>query len=61
MATHTFAPTRHLQFGLPIQEWDNSGFGRTLIDFKAHVKVDAKLFTLPKGFVHYTSDKLPQL
>ncbi|HKJ75847.1 MAG TPA: hypothetical protein VKA64_01445 [Gammaproteobacteria bacterium] len=53
LATHTFAPVRHLAYGLPIQERGHDGFSRTLMDYDRAVEVDAALFTLPEGYVHY--------
>lgn len=55
LARHTFAPDWQLQFGLPIQEWDELGGGQSLIDFKTGQRVDDKLFQLPEGYQHYSN------
>lgn len=55
MAAHTFAPDRHLQFGFPIQEWDDSGYARYLLDFDAQFEpTEQDLFGLPKDYVRAT-------
>lgn len=59
LATNTFAPTRQLSYGLPIQESDAAGFQQSLIDFNPAYPVDERLFTLPDGYIHYTTDHLP--
>lgn len=48
----TFAPTRHLQNGFPVQEW-KPGYSRILVDYKQGYKADPKLFELPKGYHVY--------
>jgi hypothetical protein len=59
LATNTFAPTRQLDYGLPIQESNTAGFRQSLVDFKPNYRVDERLFTLPEGYTHYTTDHLP--
>ncbi len=59
LALNTFAPEWQLKFGLPIQEWDPQGKGQQLMDYNAHYPVEPALFALPKGFEHYTPEKLP--
>lgn len=54
LATHTFAPVRHLAHGLPIREQGAGGFLRTLMDYDPAQRVDAGLFTLPEGYRHYS-------
>lgn len=53
LATHTFAPVRHLAYGLPLLERDEEGFSRELVDYEAATEVDASLFTLPDGYERY--------
>ena len=53
LATHTFAPVRHLEYGLPIQERGHDGFSRTLMDYDPATEVDTALFTLPDDYVRY--------
>lgn len=52
MAGNTFAPSRHLQFGFPVQEW-KKGYSRTLMEFNDDFKVDPKLFEFPKDYFHF--------
>ncbi len=58
LAINTFHPDWHLQFGLPIQEWDEVGNGQMLMDYKLGFKVDEQLFELPEGYHHYSTDTL---
>lgn len=50
LSRHVYSPARHLHHGLPINEWDEAGYRRTLVDFRAGEKVAAGLFTLPDGY-----------
>ena len=52
MAGNTFAPTRQLQIGFPIQEW-KKGYSRTLLKFEKDYKIDPKLFELPKDYFQF--------
>jgi hypothetical protein len=54
LSRYVFAPDRQLEKGLPIQEWDNSGYRRTLTDFRDNVPVDPELFKLPAGYTRHT-------
>lgn len=58
MATHTFAPNRHLRHGLPIQERMVGGFSQVLVDYDPQRAVDAALFRLPPDYHHYTTDAI---
>lgn len=58
LARNIFHPGWQLEFGLPIQEWDEQGRGQTLVDYKTTTHLDNKLFTLPQGYRHYTTDDL---
>jgi hypothetical protein len=58
LALNIFYPAWQLEYGLPIQEWDEQGRGQTLIDYKEKVTLDDKLFTLPPGYRHYTTDSM---
>lgn len=58
LALNTFHYDWHLEFGLPIQEWDEAGKGQMLMDYKKGFKVDEKLFELPQGYQHYSTDTL---
>ncbi len=58
MARNIFHPAWQLEFGLPIQEWDDQGRGQVLLDYKEGVKLDDKLFSLPQGYRHYSTEAL---
>jgi hypothetical protein len=58
LARNIFHPGWQLEFGLPIQEWDEQGRGQTLVDYKENTHLNNKLFTLPQGYRHYTTDDL---
>lgn len=49
LASNIHAPTRMLDFGLPIRE-QSEGRGQVLQDFAAEHDVDARLFALPEGY-----------
>ena len=53
MAMTTFAPTRHLEYGLPVQEW-KPGYSRSMMDYKQAYPVDADTFVVPKDYFSYT-------
>jgi hypothetical protein len=50
LANMIFAPTRHLEYGFPILEWDYRGKRRTLIGYRESVQAESKLFRLPEGY-----------
>jgi hypothetical protein len=54
LALHTFHSGWQLQFGLPIQEWDEAGSGQVLVDYRQSFMVDNGLFTLPRDYRHYS-------
>ncbi len=58
LAKDTFAPTRPLKFGFPVQMTGSREYARTLVDFDANYKADKKLFELPEGYKHYTVQEL---
>lgn len=53
MAMTTFAPTRHLEHGFPVQEW-KPGYTRSLIDYKQSYDVAADTFVVPKDYFSFT-------
>jgi len=55
-ARYIHAPAQHLENGLPIQEWDATGYRRALIDFDAAMQVPQTLFNLPAGYNRFTLD-----
>ena len=54
LSRYVYAPVRHLEKGLPIQEWDNKGYRRTLTGYRDNVQIDLKLFELPSGYNRHT-------
>lgn len=53
LAYDVFAPDRQLQYGFPIQEWDEQGNSRNLINYDEHFVMDEALFRLPEGYGHH--------
>lgn len=58
MASHIFHPARHLEYGVPVQESDYSGYKRSLIDFDDDWTADPKLFVLPAEFSRFSIDEM---
>lgn len=59
MASHIFHPARHLQYGLPVQEWDlQTGYRRSLVDFDDDWQAKPELFILPKEFERFSIDSM---
>lgn len=58
MASHIFYPDRHLQYGLPVQESDYSGYKRSLADFDDDWTANPKLFVLPAEFGRFSIDDM---
>lgn len=58
MTLTTFKPTRHLEFGFPIQEWGKREYMRSLVDYDVNYKADPELFVLPEGYKNYTVQEL---
>ena len=56
LSRYGYAPARHLVDGLPVQEWDASGYRRTLTNFKNQERVSTGLFELPDNYEHYRID-----
>ena len=54
LSRYVHAPGRQLAQGLPIQEWDSSGYRRQLTDFRDRVPVNPALFELPAGYNRHT-------
>jgi hypothetical protein len=57
IAMSTFAPTRFLQHGFPIQQWQ-PGFSRMLVDFKNPYQPDPKLFEVPTDYFSYSVQQI---
>lgn len=58
MSMSTFAATRHLQYGFPIQEMGKREYMRMLVDYKQDFKADKSLFMLPEKYQRYTVQDL---
>ncbi len=54
LSIHVYAPGRNLQYGLPLEEWDDSGYGRSLVDYRRDYVADPRLFQLPEGYLRQT-------
>ena len=54
LARYLYAPARHLQRGVPVEEWSHDGKRRTLLDYDAGARVDDSLFRLPGDYLRYT-------
>jgi|GEM_PF-391506 len=60
LARNTFAPTRHLDHGFPIEEQRKGGYQRSLKNFDLHFKPKPGLFELPKGYKTFTIQQFRQ-
>ncbi len=54
LTRYAYAPARHLRQGFPIQEWDDAGYRRTLMDYREAEPVTGDLFRLPEGYEHFS-------
>lgn len=57
LSRYVYAPARHFRQGLPVQEWDDTGFSRTLTDFSEDETVPAALFELPGTYERFSPGK----
>jgi hypothetical protein len=55
LANQVFFPTRHLEYGFPVREWDYRGFARALQNFETGVNLDESLFVIPEGYRDYSA------
>lgn len=53
MANYVYAAGTNLKHGLPIQESNNDGLTRMLVDFDPKFRVDSSLFELPEGYSEF--------
>jgi len=58
LSMNTFASTRHLKYGFPIQAWTPKGYSRSLVGFDEDFKDSETLFTLPTQYRSFTVDDL---
>lgn len=56
LAHNVFRADRHLQHGLPIQEWDQAGYRRALLDIDTDYLAEPTLFGLPDGFRRFSME-----
>ena len=54
LSRYAYAPAWHLQYGLPLQEWDSSGYKKSLVDFSDDETMPLALFELPEGYVRFS-------
>ncbi len=54
ISMNTFAASRHLALGFPIQEWSENGAGRALVDYQLNYQPDDSLFELPADYHQFT-------
>lgn len=52
MSNLVYAPVKHLDYGLPLREWDYKGYVRELVNFKA-IQVEPTLFALDPDYQIY--------
>jgi len=53
LSRYVYQPARHFQEGLPVREWDTSGYQRTLVDYGEKQRVSRSLFVLPDGYEQF--------
>ncbi len=53
MIQYLYAPARHLQYGLPVREWNKDSKVRQLLDLQT-TSIDESLFVLPAGYKQYS-------
>ncbi len=58
LASNVVLPTRYLQFGFPVMLIDSNGRVRQLQDYKTKQPVAPALFTLPAGYLLFTTQSL---
>lgn len=54
LSRYVTAAARQYRDGLPVQEWDDSGYFRTLTDFNEHETVPTALFELPDAYERFS-------
>ena len=54
LSRYVHASARQYQDGLPVQEWDDTGYFRTLTDFSENETVPAELFELPNAYERFS-------
>ena len=54
LSRYVYAAARQYRDGLPVQEWDDTGYFRTLTDFSENETVPAALFELPGAYERFS-------
>lgn len=54
LSRYVYAPARQYRDGLPVQEWDDTGYFRALTDFSENETVPAALFELPAAYERFS-------
>lgn len=54
LAINIFEPTRHLQHGFPVREWDEKGYQRFLVDVRENVTPPEGMMSLPVDYTQYS-------
>lgn len=54
LSRYVYAPARHYRDGLPVQEWDETGYSRMLTDFSEDETVPATVFELPGEYERFS-------
>ncbi len=58
LAINIYEPNRYVSNGLPVIEWNYSGFRRSLVDYNETFKVPADLFKLPEKYGRFNLDEM---
>jgi hypothetical protein len=53
LSRRVYTPARHLLAGLPVSEWDETGYRRTLVDYRETATVGTQLFELPEDYERF--------
>lgn len=54
LSLNVFHPSKHMDHGLPIREWDRHGYQRFLKDYRENIPAAEGTFDLPKDFKRYS-------
>lgn len=54
LALNVFYPTKHIDHGIPLREWDQHGYQRFMLDFKLGFQLKKTLLTLPPDYKRYS-------
>ena len=54
LSMNIFHVNQSMEYGFPVQAWDQKGKSRGLINYKEHQKLDISLFRLPEQFQYFS-------